>query len=178
MSFQIGDIVVHETYGPGVVVQIDHKAIEGRPTDCYVVNVTKMTVWVPLSRALSGSLRPPTPEPQFVELLEILRSPGQPLARDRLERRKNLVARLNSGTLEAVCFLVRDLTALKRTGKMNDHDKIILERSRNLLLGEWEIVFSIPSNQAEQTLRQLLEETVLKPSVAPPITRGSYNRSG
>jgi CarD family transcriptional regulator len=158
MEFQVGDSVVHWTYGPGIIVQIEKKDIMDKTTECYVVEIGEMTLWVPLSRADSGSLRPPTPASRFTELLEILRSPAQTLSSDRLERRIYLLEQLKSGTLEAICQLVRDLANLKRTGKMNDHDKIIFERSQKFLLTEWEIVLSVPANQAEQSLRHLLEE--------------------
>jgi RNA polymerase-interacting CarD/CdnL/TRCF family regulator len=177
MQFQVGDSVVHWTYGPGIIVQIDKKVITGSKTECYVVKIGEMTLWVPLSRADSGSLRPPTPAAKFTELLKILRSPGQPLSSDRLERRTYLIGQLKGGTLEAICQLVRDLSTLKRTGKMNDHDKIILERSQKFLLTEWEIVLSVPANQAEQTLRQLLEENAPKPSISTPPDRKGSGRS-
>jgi RNA polymerase-interacting CarD/CdnL/TRCF family regulator len=173
MQFQVGDTVVHYSYGPGVIIQIDQKIIGGSKTDCYVVKIDEMTLWVPLSRAETGSLRLPTPAARFADLLEILVSPGQMLSSDRLERRNHLVEQFNGGTLEAICLLVRDLTTLKRTGKMNDHDKAILERSQKFLLTEWAIVLSVPVYQAEQTLRQLLEETALKPSAPTPPIRNS-----
>ena len=159
MEFQVGDNVVHWTYGPGIIVQIDQKVITGKTTECYVVEIGEMTLWVPLGRADSGSLRPPTPAARFTELLEILRSPGRPLSSDRLERRNYLIEQVKRGTPEVICELVRDLSALKRTGKMNDHDKTILERSQKFLLTEWELVLSVPALQAEQTLHRLLEET-------------------
>jgi RNA polymerase-interacting CarD/CdnL/TRCF family regulator len=162
MSFDVGETVVHETYGPGLVIEIDQKAIEGKPTECYVVKMDEMTLWVPLQRASSGSLRPLTPAARFEDLFEILRSPGEPLSNDRLERRNNLSVRLKSGTLESICYLIRDLTTLKRTQKMNDHDTIILERSQKFLLAEWEIVLSIPISQAANQLRHLLEENAPK----------------
>jgi CarD family transcriptional regulator len=177
MEFQVGDNVVHWTYGPGIVVQIDQKIIKGSTTECYVVEIDAMTLWVPLSRADSGSLRPPTPAARFTELHEILRGPGQPLSGDRLERRNYLKEQLKDGTLDAICQVVRDLWALKRTGKMNDHDKITLERSEKFLLTEWELVLSVPTIQAEQTLRQLLEETAPQPSTPAHSNRKGPGRS-
>ncbi len=168
MQFQVGESVVHSTYGLGVIVQIDQKVISGSATNCYVIQVGEMTIWVPLSRADAGILRPPTPAAAFTSLFEILRSPGQPLSSDRLERRTHLVEQLKDGRLEVICQLVRDLSALKRTGKLNDHDKTILERSERFLLSEWELVLSVPAFQAEKTMRDLLAETAPKLQHSPP----------
>jgi RNA polymerase-interacting CarD/CdnL/TRCF family regulator len=166
MQFQVGDSVVHWTYGPGVIAQIDNKSIAGIVTECYVVEVGGMTLWVPINRADQGSLRPPTSASSFAEALKILASPGRPLASDRQERRTYLSEQLKSGTLEGICHLVRDITTLKLTGKMNDHDKIMLERSQKFLVSEWVMVLSVPASQAEQSLRRLLEET--NPVLPPP----------
>lgn len=167
MQYQLGEKVVHWTYGPGVIVQMDKKVIDGKSTECYVVKIGEMTLWVPFSRAASGSLRRPTPAAKFEELVEILRSPGQPLSDDRLERRNYLVEQLRAGSLDAICQVIRDLFRLKRTRKINDHDAVILDRSLKFLLTEWEIVLSVPAIQAEQTVRQLLEENNPMPAPKP-----------
>ena len=165
MQFQIGDSVVHTTYGLGVIVEIDQKVIAGNPTDCYVLEVGELTIWVPVKRGDSSSLRLLTPASRFGELFDILRSPSQPLASDRLMRRNYLVEQLKDGSLEAICQVVRDLTALKRSGKMNDHDKTILVRAEKFLLSEWEVVLSATALQAEQKLRQLLSDSISNTSV-------------
>jgi CarD family transcriptional regulator len=171
--FKIGETVVHCTYGPGVIVEIDQKIIRGDQTDCYVVKIDEMTLWVPFSRAVSGSLRLPSSPARFERLFKILSSPAETLSSDRLERRTHLSELINSGKLEAICRLVRDLATLKRTGKLNDHDKLIYERSQRLLLGEWEIVLSVSVDQAEQMLHQLLEETISPPAESQRHTEKS-----
>jgi CarD family transcriptional regulator len=157
MQFKIGETVVHCTYGPGVIIETDQKVIEGDKTDCYVVKIDEMTLWVPFSRAESGSLRTPTSPAMFEDLFKILRSPAEPLSSDRLERRTHLVEQFKRGELESICQVVRDLATLKRTGKWNDHDKAMFERSQRLLLAEWEIVLAVTAGQAELSLRELLE---------------------
>ncbi len=164
MQFQVGENIVHTTHGLGVILQIDQKVINGTATHCYVVKIGEMTLWVPFSRVDTGVLRSPTPAAMFAGLFEILRSPGQPLSSDRMERRTHLEEQMKDGRLEMICRVVRDLTMLKRTGKMNDHDKIILERSERFLLNEWEVALSMPPFQAEKMLRELLAENYPPPA--------------
>jgi len=84
MTFQVGDKVVHWSYGPGQIIQMDEKRISGRNDVYYVVQVRDLTLWVPVDGATQHSLRPPTSKREFRRLFEILRGPGERLSDDRL----------------------------------------------------------------------------------------------
>jgi CarD family transcriptional regulator len=155
--FQVGDQVVHWAYGPGVITQLDEKSLSGRTRQYYVVQMSNLTLWVPVDQTDNSSLRLPTPKEDFKDLFQILASPGKPLSSDRNERRLQLVDRLKDHKLASICGVIRDLTLHKRLKKMNDTDNSTLERSRNLLINEWSIALSIPIQQAERELRKLLE---------------------
>jgi len=112
---------------------------------------------VPVDEISNGSLRLPTPEKDFKDLFQILASPGQPLSTDRNERRLQLIEQLKDHELASICRVVRDLTLHKRLKKMNDTDNSTLEHSQSILINEWSVALSIPTRQAEQELRKLLE---------------------
>lgn len=156
--FQIGDQVVHSSYGPGVIIELDEKKLSGRTKQYYVVEVNDLTLWVPVDQAGECNLRRPTPVDEFQKLFAILSSPGDALPPDRHERKLHLVERLKAKNLESVCMVIRDLTRHRNVSKMNDTDNSILEHSRESLLSEWSIVLSTPIRQAEYELKQLLEE--------------------
>ncbi len=79
MGFQIGDKVIHCTFGLGDITTIEEKTINGHLTNCYVVRFTDMTVWVPIDDPEQNSLRVPTPPEEFVKTLPILTSPNENL---------------------------------------------------------------------------------------------------
>ena len=156
MNFQVGDQVVHWTYGPGEVIQLDEKALSGRTETYYVIQIRDMTLYVPINDQSQNSLRLPTPASEFDNLLKILESPEEPLSGDRWERKNQLMEQMRDGQLESICRVIRDLVAFRRIKKLNDYDAAILERAQNFLLNEWQISMGIPRAQAEGELQLLL----------------------
>lgn len=161
LTFQIGDQVIHWMYGLGKIIQVDEKVLSGRKAKYYVVQIRDLTLWVPLTGNGEHSLRFPTPHKDFLKILKILSSPGEPLPVDRYMRKTQLIELLNDRTLESVCRVIRDLAHYKRTKKINEYDNAILERAKNFLLSEWSVVLSVPIQQAESELRSLLSSNVV-----------------
>lgn len=158
MSFRIGDTVIHCSFGLGKITQIEEKVINSQPTKCYVVRINDMTVWIPTNDSLHNSLRHPTTPDEFTKVLPILSSPNEALQEDRLLRRQQLVEQLSDGKLTSICRIVRDLTYFKRSYKLNDQEKSILERATNTLIAEWSLSLGVPQAQAHRTMESMLVE--------------------
>ena len=161
MSFQVGDRVIHWMYGLGEIIQLDEKVLSGHTSKYYVVQIRDLTLWVPLNETGEHCLRLPTPARDFKKLFRILASPGEPLSPDRFARKTQLTELLRDGTLKSMCRVVRDLVYYKRTKKINENDNSILAHARNFLLNEWSVALSVPVQQAEFELRDLLKMDVL-----------------
>ena len=159
MDFQIGDRVVHWSYGPGEIIQVDEKELSGRKSLYYVVQIKDLTLWVPVDAADTASLRYPTPASDFDTLFAIMSSPGEPLSENRLERKARLCEMMRDGKLESICRVIRDLAYFNRTKKLSESDQSILERAQSFLLNEWEISLSVSYIQAERDLKHLLQES-------------------
>jgi CarD family transcriptional regulator len=157
-AFKVGDKVMHWSYGPGEIVQLDAKDFNGKIVQCYVVKVGDLTLWVPVDDNGEHCIRPLTRPEDFENLFSILASNGEPLSMDIMERKRIVRQRMRSGTLESVCTVVRDLTHHKRIGKMTENDRAFLEQTRNLLLEEWSLVLDVPIENAEQELGRLLQQ--------------------
>ncbi len=156
MSFHVGDTVIHCSFGLGKITQIEKRMINDHLTNCYVVQITDMTVWVPVDDKQHNCLRLPTPPEEFSKVLPILSSPNEALQEDRLERRKHLMEQLSDGRLISICYLIRDLTHFKRSSKLSDQEKSILERATKTLLAEWSLSLGVSQNQAYQAMENLL----------------------
>lgn len=156
MDFQVGDRVVHWTYGLGEIVGVEERAITGQRVRYYVVNVKDFTIYVPADGKADIRLRPPTPEHGFKKLFKILSAPGESLSDDRHERKTLLHKKLEDGQAETVCQVIRDLSSYEQKKPLNDDDKNILKRATNSLLGEWGFSLSMPQAQVELELRRLL----------------------
>jgi RNA polymerase-interacting CarD/CdnL/TRCF family regulator len=158
MGFQVGDKVIHWAYGLGEIEQIEEKTILGRPTNCYVVHIHDLMIWIPINDLQQCSLRSPTPSNEFDKLFTILKAPSEKLLEDRALRRDQLMAQMRDGQLASICRVVRDLTHFKHNSKLNDQEKSILERAMNSLLTEWTYSLGTPLSQAHQAMMSLLGE--------------------
>ena len=158
-AFHVGDKVIHWSYGPGEIIQMDEKEINGNIIRCYVLKVGDLTLWVPVEDNGENCIRPLTKPEDFERIFVILAAPGEPLSNDIMERKKIVRQRMRAGTLESLSQVVRDLTYHKRNGKMTENDRAFLEQTRNLLLEEWCLVLAVPMDEAEQELTRLLENT-------------------
>jgi RNA polymerase-interacting CarD/CdnL/TRCF family regulator len=156
MGFEVGDKVVHRSYGYGEIVEMDRKELSGRSALYYVVKIRDLTLWVPAIDNEEGNLRSPTPAADFQRLFSILTGPGEPLPDDRLDRKQKIGDLMKEGTLESICRVICDLNLQQRTKKLNENDGQVLERARQFLLSEWQQAFNVPYQQAEHELDELL----------------------
>jgi RNA polymerase-interacting CarD/CdnL/TRCF family regulator len=162
VDFQVGEKVVHWNYGMGEVLKFDEKLLAGQMTRCYVVRIRDLTIWVPIRQMGDSSLRLPTPRDEFENLFAILRSPGELLSNDRLERRTQLIEKIRDGKLESICQVLRDLSFYRQAKKLNEHDKTILERAQSFLLNEWRLALKVSLPDAELELQRLLGDSAQK----------------
>lgn len=157
MDFQVGDNVIHRTFGLGEITSIEERLINGTQVNCYVVQVNSMTIWVPADIPGQNSLRIPTPPDEFINTIKILSTPHDNLEEDRLLRKKHLLDQLKDGQLTSICQVIRDLSHYKLLNKLNDQEKSILEHAINSLLTEWSNSLQIPTDQAQASLASMLQ---------------------
>jgi RNA polymerase-interacting CarD/CdnL/TRCF family regulator len=156
MDFHVGDKVIHCTHGLGEIVRIEQQTVHGHPTDCYVVRIQDLMIWIPIDDQQQHSLRLPAQPEEFKGLSAILTAPSEELQEDRLLRKDQLLERMRDGQLDSICRVVRDLTHFQHIKKLNDQENSILERATNSLLTEWSHSLGVSQNQAQQAMMNLL----------------------
>lgn len=156
MDFRVGDPIVHWSHGIGEIVGLEERAVAGKNTLYYVVKIQEFTIWVPADDKVLSRLRVPTSERKFKKLFAILSGPGESLSDDRLVRKTQLHNGLADGKVETLCHVIRDLTSYALRKHLNENDKDVLQRARNLLVGEWKFSLSVPLVDAEIELGRLL----------------------
>jgi CarD family transcriptional regulator len=158
MTFQVGDKVVHRSFGQGEVVQLDEKELAGKSQQYYVVEFPQLMLWVPVKGAEQGSLRLPVQRREFKKLYEILRSPGEELFEDRFQRQVQLSERMKEGSTEELCRIIRDISARSAGHKLNENDLSVLRHAQSLLLDEWQFCQGISLEESRLELEKLLQE--------------------
>lgn len=158
MNYQIGDKVIHWTYGPGEIVRMDEKRLSGKTCLYYVVELNDLTIWVPVDESGEKSIHPPTSRAKFQRLLDILVTPGAVLPDDRNQRQAHLTQQLRAKSLEDICRLIRDLVSRSATQPLNRNDSEMLKRAEDLLLNEWELSLGASRETAQLKLKSILSE--------------------
>jgi CarD family transcriptional regulator len=159
--YQVGDTVVHPVHGVGVITRLDEMK-QGEQSHLYYVMATadKVTVWVPVDTAAQCGMRRVVSASRFAVASGILSSTAQPLNEQAYGRQVEMRERLNEGTLEAICSIVRDLTVRRASQRLTENDVRMLKRTRKLLLDEWVLVMDILQQEAESHLSAMLHESV------------------
>ncbi len=153
MSYQQGELVVHHQYGVGTI-----QAIEGRdfgnaqPGLFYRVRFTSATVWIRLEDQPSPGLRPITPKLSLPRYQAVLSEVPIDLGTDFRQRHDLLQSRVQSGTFEALCEIVRDLMALNRRKPLNNYERNVLGRARDALTLEWSVTSGLPLAKVQEEI--------------------------
>jgi len=157
MDFQIGDTVVHWSFGIGQIIGLEERLLAGEKLLYYEVRIQNLSVWVPADGRLASRLRAPTSPRGFKKLFAILGGPADPVTGNKRQRKLDLHARLANGQASAICHVIRDLTTLKQEQSLDFDEKLILKKASSLLLAEWEYSLKMPAAQALADLYQLLQ---------------------
>jgi CarD family transcriptional regulator len=159
MAYQIGDKVIHSSFGFSEIIGIENKEISGKQQPYYVVKTKDMLIWIPVAENPSGKLRLPSTQKELHDCFIILRSKYDPLSTDRSTRKSSIHTRYTVGTITSLCELIRDLSFYKVQNKINEYEKSILDRAILVLIDEWGFSFNIPAAQARSELNRLLGES-------------------
>ncbi len=159
MMFKVGDAVVHPIYGVGQIMRLDKKQLAGAETRQYFeINTAKTTVWVPIESCETIGLRHLTTKPDLAECRAILKSRPVSLDKDHAKRRVELAERLKQGSFQALCEMVRDLTARSWTKPLGSADSSMLRKTYELLCQEWAAADGASLAQATQEVNIMLLE--------------------
>lgn len=161
MEYGTGKWVVHFAHGLGQVLGIEERTMGGVRTVYYVIQLSDLTIWVPVDHSLASRLRPPSNAAEFREVISTLSEPAEILPNDYRQRNQQLQARLKEGSVRSWCTLLRDLTAHHRGHNLSNHDQELVKSVRKVLLSEWSFSLAITAEQAEKELRHALTLTAI-----------------
>lgn len=159
MNFSCGEDVVHQRFGVGTIVCIEEMAFGGDgPGEYYRVDFGKTTLWVPVKIPKSPGLRPVTPEKDLARYRSVLQSRPVHLNDNFRQRRYDLEVRMEKGTFQAVCEVVRDLSARNRDKVLSNSELTLLRRIRQAMDSEWARSSNLPMLDATDEIDALLRK--------------------
>ena len=159
MDIKHGDYVVHPTFGVGFVESIEEKEI-GDNGMCafYRIGFVKMTVWVPVLNPKYSGLRPLTPHNDLHRYCSVLKSPPSALDDDFRTRQIALESRLEQHTFQALCEVVRDLSARSWLRSLSSFESSLLKKTRGFLNQEWAATSGKSLEEASSEVESCLME--------------------
>ncbi len=160
IQFKVGDFVVHPVYGLGHLVKIEEKQFsEMRARLYYQITLPRSTIWIPVEAQATIGLRLVTARSDLDQYRDLLKSRPVPLHKDYKQRHLELVSRLNQGSFQVVCEVVRDLTAWGWRKPLNRTDTVTLKKTQESLYQEWATAAGVSVAEAIKEIKCLLQTT-------------------
>jgi CarD family transcriptional regulator len=138
LEFRVGQKAVYPCHGVGVIETIESCSVGGAMQDFYVLKIqgTGAKVMVPTGSARTIGLRAVITSPEVERIYTILKSPSKKSTSTWNRRFRALNEKLNTGNLEEIAEVLRDLSSLKSDKDLSFGEKKMLERARNMIVSE------------------------------------------
>ena len=158
-EFKVGERVVYPSHGVGEIIEIESQAIGEIKLEVYVISFPhdKMTLRVPVSRATASGLRTLATKSDVNKVYSILNDKPKRGNKMWSRRAQEYETKINSGQIEAIAEVVRDL--YKNVDNDRSYsERTIYESALNRLATEIAVLENITIATATETLVELLRE--------------------
>lgn len=155
--FNVGDKVIHPSYGAGTILEINEKQIGEQQSTYYVIELLTQagTLMVPVSRADELGLRLPVERPDHV--LAVLNSEPVFLSDDHRERQESISIDIRSGDVQKISQAVRDLAHRERADKLTEADQKLYRQAQDFLVGELALSQDVDMDIAREQMTSVLD---------------------
>jgi CarD family transcriptional regulator len=158
LEFNVGQKAVYPCHGVGVIENIESCSIGGASQEFYVLKIqgTGARVMVPTGSAKSVGLRAVITSPEVERIYDILRSPSKKSTSTWNRRFRALTEKLNTGNLQEIAEVLRDLSSLKNDKDLSFGEKKMLERARSMIVSEISAAKNEERSRIETELNHIL----------------------
>jgi CarD family transcriptional regulator len=160
--FKVGDTVFYPAAGIGVIEGVEDVFLTDQRERCFVIRIqeTQVTIKVPQANMAKNGIRPLVDARKIKELFRLMVRAGgrRTQAGNQVERRKQLMQKINSGSPLELTEVVRDLALSRKQagGNLGFEDSRILETACNYLAREIAAVEKISPQDAYDRIRRHL----------------------
>jgi len=147
--FQVGQQVVYPSQGVGVVRAIKERSFKGAVIPYYeiYVDVSDMTIMVPLDKTAALGIRAIVPEEDAQRALQLLGEAAEPIPSDWKLRYQMNMDLLKKGTVMDIASIVRSLYHRSKVKELPILERKLYESALKLL--EDEIAYSLHKTKDE-----------------------------
>jgi len=163
---EVGDWLLHSYYGLGQVQAEEVRPIHGDKTETYRVETRDAEYWVPVDNVDNPRIRQTASKRAFRKAVRLLKKEPETMQKNYRSRHARIREVLNSGSLEGMTRLIRDLRARrKRRGKLNQTEKNAQKMLRRRISREWAVVMGTDLESAQQKLNKAVRVALDKVKV-------------
>jgi CarD family transcriptional regulator len=158
-NFQIDQKVVYPSQGVGVIKAIEQKEFKNEKIPYYVIylEVTDMTIMVPVSKAEGLGIRAIVPKEEALKALELIGEDYEPIPSDWKLRYQMNLDLLKKGSVADIAAIVRSLYHRSKVKELPILERKLYDSALKLL--EDEVSFSLrkPREEVETMIFTRLE---------------------
>lgn len=164
MTFQVGEKLVYPNQGVATVENISSRSFGGSFEQFYLLRLScsSMTVMVPFSHVQQIGLRKVTRGGEVTKVLDYLACGTCKCSEDWKRRFKENSDKMQAGSLMEIAQVFKSLVMLLQEKPLSFREKKMLERARQMLIGEVATVRSVPEPVAIEILTKALARANLK----------------
>lgn len=158
MDFKVGDLAVYPAQGVAEFTGIEAKQIMGTEQSFYVLRVldSKKKIMIPINKLERIGLRDVIEEDQVPRVYEILRERDVKLNEQIwLRRYQSYTDKINSGIIQEVAEVMRDLILRKYEKPLSFGEQKMLDQARRLVIQELSIAKQMEKDEVEAELDQI-----------------------
>lgn len=158
MNFQVGDTVVYPHHGAAVVEAIEMRTVKGVEKEYLVLQISQgdLTVRVPAENAEYVGVRDVVDEAGLDQVFNVLRTPFEEEATNWSRRFKANGEKLTSGDVIKLSEVVRDLYRRDDDRGLSAGEKRMLNKARQILVGE----LALAQSESSDEISALLDEAL------------------
>ncbi|MBN9645077.1 CarD family transcriptional regulator [Corynebacterium mendelii] len=157
MEFKVGDTVVYPHHGAAVIEGMEKRKVGDEELDFLVLQIhqSDLTVKVPAKNAELVGVRDVVGEEGLRRVFGVLRETDVEEAGNWSRRYKANQERLASGDVNKVAEVVRDLWRRDQDRGLSAGEKRMLNKARQILVGELALAEAVDENTAREILAEL-----------------------
>ena len=154
----VGQSIVHRRYGAGTVVRVRKGRDDEECDHYYVIDIPSrdLKVHLPADAGEELNLRQPASPKAIQGAIEALAADAEELPRDYRERRAQIAASLDEGTVLILAEVIRDLVGLKDRKALSTLESTWLTNAKRRLAGEIALVMDLALDDAAQRIEHAL----------------------
>jgi CarD family transcriptional regulator len=158
-GFQVNQKVVYPSQGVGVITAIQEKEFKNEKVPYYVIylEVSDMTIMVPVDKAVGLGIRPIVPSKEAQRALELIGEDFEPITSDWKERYNKNLDLLKKGSVTDIATIVRTLYHRSKVKELPILERKLYDSALKLLEDEVSYSLKKPREEVEHMIFTRLE---------------------